>query len=149
VSAGALEITWLKNGEILFREIAHGVPPDTAIVGAWLDLPRIAQMTGGEPDRIEFHDPVTGRTTAEDVPQHTRPSALAVLTRHLLIGIAVLIVVFLLSSSGHTGAAAAVFEQALALLPEFAVGGITAFLWAREQDRKARRRWTGAPERKA
>lgn len=145
----ALEITWLKDGEILFREIAHGVPHDTAIVGAWLDLPRIANMTGGEPDRIEFHDPATGRTIVEDVPQQTQVSGFAVMAPRLLIGMAALIVILWLSRHGYQGEAGKIFSHLLGFLAELAVGAITAFLWARQRDRSARRRWTGTPAGKA
>lgn len=149
MSAGALEITWLKDGQILFREIAHGVPRDSAIVGAWLDLPRIASMTGGEPDRIEFHDPATGRTIVEHVPQPVHASGFAVLAPYFLIGMAVLIVLVWLSGHGYKGEAGMIFGHVLGVVPELAIGAIAAFLWARQRDRNARRRWAGTPEGKA
>jgi hypothetical protein len=142
-AGGPFEVTWSKKGELLFREVVHGQTLDAAQVGAWLDLPRIAKMTGGDADTIELHDTATGQTIMEDVPQAGPESPLSIAFFLLSVLALVISLGWLMLYGSHETTSALAWVLVEVLLS--AAGALFAsYFGIKEAEKRARRRWPDA-----
>ena len=142
-AGGPFDITWSQDGQLLFRETIHDQPSDAALVGAWLDLPRIARMTGGDVDAIELHDTARGLTVVEDVRQAGPESPLAI-AFFLLSVLALVISVGWLMLYGSHETNRAMAWTLVEVLISAASALFASYFGINAAEKRARKRWPDA-----